>query len=202
MVSTIGGLGPAAAGRVSIAQGIAEGDQIHALPPAPWASKGAYSFVPDFQAKAIIPSFNSATVDTWGGAPTAARAAPLVQISWASGGTAGPLADGSYIATPWIWYLSNAAGTKPAAMMLNTTRGRGGGCIAIAQCRLNKNVRYCMYPIVRVFSGMQLVLLMLSPVFDIVGQRALGCAATAPLLPTCPPTTPRQLAAGAGRCAA
>ena len=134
MVTTIATIGAVA--RVSIAQGIAQGNQIQPLPTAPWVSKGEYTFVPNFQAKAITPSFNSSTVDTWGAAPSAAHPAPLVQISWASGGAAGPMADGSYIATPWIWYLSNAAGTKPkgAGLCCNgsvvayvSSVGTGGG---------------------------------------------------------------------------
>ena len=96
-----GGGGPLA---VTVAEGIPEGDEIHPLPAGPWTSKEQFITRPDWMTRTINRTKNGAIVDTWEAPP----GGPLILLSWASGGVAGPLADGSYLATPWIWYGSAA----------------------------------------------------------------------------------------------
>jgi hypothetical protein len=92
---------------VSISTGINEGDEIHRLPPAPWVSTGSYTIRPDFQARTVTSTLDLHRNSTWAAAPSSANPVPLVAISWDSGGTAGPLADSTWVATPWIMYAPN-----------------------------------------------------------------------------------------------
>ena len=85
------------------------------LPQGPWKSAGEWITRPNWSAKqanestATAVNNSAAHIDTWqaavGGPQTGS---PLVWLSFASGGVAGPLPDGTYVATPVIRYSRNS----------------------------------------------------------------------------------------------